>query len=91
MALKLEQPRGLTAPRPKQPHGLIAPRPKQPHGPPMTLGSMRQLGVHNLVTFCLDGARRHSALGDVSKYLPTPVRPSWKEQPPGESLTGNHV
>ena len=44
MASKLEQPHGLTAPRPKQPHGLIAPRSKQLHGPPMTLGNMRQLG-----------------------------------------------
>jgi hypothetical protein len=88
MATKLEQPHGLTAPRPKQPHGLTAPRPKQPHGPPMTLGNKRHLGAHNLVTFCLDGACRHSALSDVSKYLPTPVRPNWKEQPPSESPTG---
>jgi hypothetical protein len=87
MASKFEQPHGLTALRPKQTH-LTAPRPKQPQGPPMTLGNMRELGVHNLVSFCLDGACRHSAFIDVSKYLPTPVRPNWNEPPPRENLIG---
>jgi hypothetical protein len=41
--------------------------PKHPPGPPMTLGNMRELGVHHL-TFCLDDACRHQALIDVSKY-----------------------
>jgi hypothetical protein len=34
----------------------------------MTLGNMRQLGVHNLVASCLNDACRHSALIDVSSY-----------------------
>ena len=32
--------------------------PKHPAGPPMTLGNMRHLGVHNLVAFCLNDACR---------------------------------
>jgi hypothetical protein len=42
--------------------------PKQPHGPPMTLGNMRELGVQNLVAYCLNDACRHTALIDVSSY-----------------------
>ena len=81
---------------------------KQPHGPPMTLGNMRELGVHHLIAFCHNNACRHQALIDVSKYpdeteIPSfrrrvkcgkcggrdvDVRPNWKEQPMGESLTG---
>jgi hypothetical protein len=41
---------------------------KQPHGPPMTLGNMRQLGVHRLVAHCLNDACRHQGLIDVSKF-----------------------
>jgi hypothetical protein len=34
--------------------------PNHPHGPPMTLGNMRELGVQNLIAFCLNDACRHS-------------------------------
>src|SRR5262245_12305216 len=82
--------------------------PKNTPGPPMTLGNMRELGVHNLIAYCLNDACRHQALIDVSSYaddveVPSfrrrvkcgkcggrdvDVRPNWKEQPNGESLTG---
>jgi hypothetical protein len=39
---------------------------------PMTLGNMRQLGVHNLVASCLNDACRHMALIDVSTIRPRP-------------------
>ena len=46
----------------------------RPAGPPMTLGNMRQQGVHHLIAFCLNDACRHQALIDVSSYPPeTPV------------------
>jgi hypothetical protein len=32
----------------------------------MTLANMRQQGVHHLIAFCQNDARRHSALIDVS-------------------------
>jgi hypothetical protein len=32
------------------------------------LGNMRQLGVQNLVAYCLNDACRHEGLIDVSKY-----------------------
>jgi hypothetical protein len=35
-------------------------------GPPMTLGNMRDLGVRNLIAYCLNDACRHTALIDVS-------------------------
>jgi hypothetical protein len=35
---------------------------KNPPGPPMTLGSMRQLGVQHLVATCLNDACRHQGL-----------------------------
>ena len=41
---------------------------KQPAGPAMTLGNMRELGVQNLVAYCLNDACRHTALIDVSSY-----------------------
>jgi hypothetical protein len=41
---------------------------KHPPGEPMTLGNMRQLGVHRLVASCLKDACRHQGLIDVSKY-----------------------
>ena len=44
-------------------------KPKHPPGPPMTLGNMRELGVHGLVASCLNDACRHVALIDVSSYL----------------------
>ena len=34
----------------------------------MTLGNMRELGVHHLVAYCLNDACRHTALIDVSSY-----------------------
>jgi hypothetical protein len=34
----------------------------------MTLGNMRELGVHNLIAHCLNNACRHQALIDVSSY-----------------------
>ena len=34
----------------------------------MTLGNMRELGVHHLIAFCLNDACRHMALIDVSSY-----------------------
>jgi hypothetical protein len=43
-------------------------KPKQSPGPPMTLGNMRQLGMQNLIGYCLSDACRHSALINVSKY-----------------------
>jgi hypothetical protein len=42
--------------------------PKHPPGDPMTLGNMRQLGVHRLVASSLRDACRHQGLIDVSKY-----------------------
>ena len=41
---------------------------KHPAGPPMTLGNMRELGVHHLIAYCLNDACRHQALIDVSSY-----------------------
>ena len=35
---------------------------------PITLGNMRQLGVHRLIAHCLTSSCRLSALMDVSKY-----------------------
>ena len=32
--------------------------PKHPPGPPMTLGNMRELGVQNLIAYCLTAYRR---------------------------------
>jgi hypothetical protein len=34
----------------------------------MTLGNMREQGVHHLIAYCLNDACRHSALIDVSSY-----------------------
>jgi hypothetical protein len=34
----------------------------------MTLGNMRELGVHNLIASCLNDARRHVTLIDISRY-----------------------
>jgi hypothetical protein len=43
-------------------------KPKHSPGPPMTLGNMRELGVKRLIASCLNNARRHTALIDVSGY-----------------------
>ena len=51
---------------------------QHPHGSPMTLGNMRQLGVHNLVASCLNDACRHSALIDVSSYPAETEVPSFR-------------
>jgi hypothetical protein len=43
-------------------------------GPAMTLGNMRELGIRNLVAYCLRDACRHAGLVDVSQYpAETPV------------------
>jgi hypothetical protein len=33
-------------------------KPKHPDGPPMTLGNMRELGMHHLIASCLNHACR---------------------------------
>jgi hypothetical protein len=38
----------------------------------MTLGNLRELGVQNLIAFCLNDACRHQALIDVSSYPAVP-------------------
>jgi hypothetical protein len=32
---------------------------KQPYGPPMTLGNMRELGVHHLIAYLTPAGIRH--------------------------------
>ena len=49
---------------------------KHPAGPPMTLGNMRDLGVHRLVASCLNDASCHTALIDVSNYPADTVHPA---------------
>jgi hypothetical protein len=34
----------------------MAPKQSQPAGPAMTLGNMRELGVHRLIAYCLSDA-----------------------------------
>ena len=34
----------------------------------MTLGNMREQGVHHLIAYCLNDSCRHQALIDVSGY-----------------------
>jgi hypothetical protein len=41
---------------------------RNPPGPPMALGNMRELGVQRLIASCLNDARRHQGLVDVSGY-----------------------
>ena len=43
----------------------VTTNPKRPRGPPMTLGNMREQGVHHLICYCLNDACRHQALIDV--------------------------
>ena len=45
-------------------------------GPPMTLGNMRELGVHHLIGYCHDDACRHQAIIDVSRF-PDAVEVPW--------------
>ena len=54
---------------------------KAPPGSPMTLGNMRELGVQNLIAFCLDDSCRHQALIDVSGY---PAETEGRVPVPGE-------
>jgi hypothetical protein len=61
-------------------------KPKQPAGPAMTLGNMRDLGVHRLVASCLNDACRHVALIDVSAYPAETEVPSFRPRP-GRCLT----
>jgi hypothetical protein len=35
--------------------------PEHPHGRPMTLGNMREMGVRNLIAYCLNDAGAASA------------------------------
>ena len=49
---------------------------KQPPGEPVTLGNMRQLGVRQLVAYCLRDACRHVGLIDVSRY-PADTEVGW--------------
>jgi hypothetical protein len=44
----------------------------------MTLGNMRQTGVHHLIAYCLNGACRHQALIDVSGYPDNVEIRSWR-------------
>ena len=48
--------------------GATSIKPRHPPGPPMTLGNMRELGVHALIGYCLNDACWHQALIDVSTY-----------------------
>jgi hypothetical protein len=43
----------------------MASKQRYPPGPPMTLGKMRELGVHHLIGCCHNDACRHMALIDV--------------------------
>lgn len=53
---------------------------KHEPGPPMTLGNMRELGVHHLIAFCHNDACRHQALIDVSKYSDETEVPSFRRR-----------
>ena len=47
----------------------MVPRHGHEPGPLMTLGNMRELGVQNLIAFCLNDSCRHQALIEtVSSY-----------------------
>jgi hypothetical protein len=73
-----------------------------PPGPPMTLGNMRELGVRHLIAICRHQALVDVSKYPDDVEVPwfgsrgkcgrrgrwVDVRPNWKEQPPGESLTG---
>jgi hypothetical protein len=43
-------------------------KPKHPAGSPMTLGNLRELGVHHLIAYCLDDACLHSERIDAWRY-----------------------
>ena len=46
----------------------------------MTLGNMRELGVHHLIAFCLNDACRHQALIDVPRYPDDVEVPSFQRR-----------
>jgi hypothetical protein len=46
----------------------------------MTLGNMREQGVHHLVAYCPNDACRHSALIDVSSYAEDVEVPSFQRR-----------
>ena len=46
----------------------------------MTLGNMRELGVQNLISFCLNVGCRHQALIDVSSYPAETEVPSFQRR-----------
>ena len=46
----------------------------------MTLGNMRELGVHHLIAYCLNNSCRHSALIDVSSYPDDVEVPSFQRR-----------
>ena len=50
-------------------------QPRHPPGPPMTLGSMRELGVQRLLVSCL--RCQHEALIDVSSHKAETTVPSF--------------
>jgi hypothetical protein len=44
----------------------------------MTLGNMRELGVHHLIAHCLNDVCRHQALTDESRYADDAEVPSFR-------------
>jgi hypothetical protein len=50
-------------------------KPNRLPGPPITLGNMRELGVHRLPVSCLHCS--HEAFIDVSNYWPDTTVPSF--------------
>jgi hypothetical protein len=50
---------------------------KHPSGPPVTLGSLRQLGVRGLLLVCLDPNCRHEATFGVDDYADEIELPSF--------------
>ncbi len=65
--------------------------PKHPPGPPMTLGNMRELGVHHLIASCLDDACRHQALIDVCGYPDVIEMPSFGRRAKCSKCAGKRV
>ena len=81
----------------------MVPKERQSSGPQMRLGNMCELGVHHLIAYCLNPACRHSALIDVSSYVPAPCQmrhvlrqprrrtPELEEQPDQASVRTSEV
>ena len=55
----------------------------------MTLGNRRELGVQNLIAFCLNDACRHQALIDVSSYPAETEVPSFQRRAARGSIFSN--